>query len=101
VTYLKLMLALMFLQLGLVSYARAEIKIDVAKLSCKDFMVPTFILPDNIAYWLSGFYNGKHGNTVIDIVGLQDYVNKVELYCSNHQDETVMKAAENVVRAGP
>ena len=78
---------------------RTEIKIDVAKLRGKEFMVPAFILPDDIAYWLSGLYNGRHGNTVIDIIGLRDYVMKVEQYCAKYQDETVMRAAENVVRA--
>jgi acid stress chaperone HdeB len=99
VTHTRLTAILMFVQLAAVSHARAEIKIDVAKLTCKDFMVPTFILPDDIAYWLSGFYNGRQGTTVIDITGLRDYVTKVEQYCATHQDETVMKAAENVVRA--
>lgn len=101
VAHLKLIVALTLLQLSTVTYTRAEIKIDVAKLTCKEFMVPIFVLPDDIAYWLSGYYNGRHGNTVIDIVALRDYVTKVEQYCANHQDETVMKAAENVVRASP
>jgi acid stress chaperone HdeB len=101
VTHTRLIATLMFVQLAAVTHARAEIKIDVSKLSCKDFMVPTFILPDDIAYWLSGFYNGRHGNTVIDVIGLRDYVTKVQQYCTNHQEETVMKAAENVSRASP
>ena len=75
--------------------ARAEITIDVSKITCKEFLFDTITLPDNIAYWLSGYYNGKRGNT-----GLRDYVNKVEQYCVGNQDMTVMKAAETVLNSG-
>lgn len=87
--------------------ARAEITIDVSKITCKEFLFDTITLPDNIitlpdniAYWLSGYYNGKRGNTVLNIHGLRDYVNKVEQYCVGNQDMTVMKAAETVLNSG-
>jgi hypothetical protein len=80
-----------------VSSVRAEITIDISKISCKDFLLPNFILPDDIAYWLSGYYNGKRGNTVLDLAGLRDYVNKVEQYCLSNNNMTVMKAAEAVI----
>lgn len=74
-----------------------EITIDVSKISCKEFMLPGFIMPDDIAYWISGYYNGRRGNTVLDVVGLRDYVNKVEQYCIANKEMTVMKAAEAVI----
>jgi acid stress chaperone HdeB len=77
--------------------ARSGITIDVSKLTCKDFMFDTVTLTDNIAYWLSGYYNGKRGNTVVDLAGLRDYVNKVEQYCPQKEDMPVMKAAEAVL----
>jgi acid stress chaperone HdeB len=76
---------------------RAEITIDVSRLSCKEFMSDVVTWPDNMAYWLSGYYNGKRGNTVIDVVGLRDYANKVEQYCISNKEMTVMKAAETVL----
>ena len=60
-------------------------------------MFDTVTLPDNIAYWLSGYYNGERGNTVFDITALRDYVYKVEQYCLQNQDMTVMKAAETIL----
>ena len=79
------------------SSIHAEITVDVSKITCKEFMFDTVTLPDNIAYWLSGYYNGKRGNTVLDITALRDYVNKVEQYCLQNQDMTVMKAAETIL----
>jgi acid stress chaperone HdeB len=79
------------------STARAEITIDVSRLSCKEFTSDVVTLPDNMAYWLSGYYNGKRGNTVIDVVGLRDYVTKVEQYCISNEETSLMKAAETVL----
>ena len=96
-TNIKSVVAGLLFCLVTVPSVRAEIAIDVSKISCKDFLLPTFILPDDIAYWLSGYYNGKRGNTVLDVAGLRDYVNKVEQYCLANKEMTVMKAAEAVI----
>jgi hypothetical protein len=91
------MLTVMLLWLAITPCARAEITIDVSKMTCKEFMFDNLILPDNVAYWLSGFYNGMHGNTKFNIDELQDYVNKVEQYCMREPGKTVMQAAETVL----
>lgn len=80
--------------------ARAQIMIDASKITCKQFLLSTVSEPDHIAYWLSGYYNGKRGNTVLDVSDLQDYVHKVEEYCVHNQDMTVMKAAEMFLGVG-
>jgi acid stress chaperone HdeB len=80
--------------LVIVPSARAQVTIDVSKITCKEFLNDTITVPDNIAYWLSGYYNGKRGNTVFDANLLKDYVNKVQDYCIHNEDVTVMKAAE-------
>ena len=94
---IKSIAAILLVYLLTVPSARAEITIDVSKLTCKELMLDTITVPDNIAYWLSGFYNGKRGNTVVDLGGLRDYVNGVEQYCIRNQDVPVMKAAETVL----
>jgi acid stress chaperone HdeB len=74
--------------------AGAQVTIDASKITCKDFLTSTIADPDLIAYWLSGYYNGKRGNTVLDVNSLHDYVHQVEDYCVHNQDMMVMKAAE-------
>jgi acid stress chaperone HdeB len=83
-----------------VPYADAQITVDVSKITCKDFLHDTITVPDNIAYWLSGYYNGKRDSTVFDVNGLQSYVSKVEDYCIRNQDVTVMKAVEILLGVG-
>ena len=96
-TNIKSVVAGLLFCLVTVPSVRAEITIDVSKISCKEFMLPGFIMPDDIAYWISGYYNGRRGNTVLDVVGLRDYVSKVEQYCIANKEMTVMKAAEAVI----
>jgi acid stress chaperone HdeB len=79
---------------------RAQETIDISKITCKDFVVSTLFEPDHIAYWLSGYYNGNRGNTVLDVDRLQDYVAKVRDYCQHNRETTVMKAAEALLAAG-
>jgi len=80
-----------------VSAVRAQITIDVSKFTCKEFLARTVTQPDHVAYWLSGYYNGKRSNTVLDVNALLDYVSKVEEYCLHNQDVMVMKAAETIL----
>ena len=83
-----------------VAPAGAQATVDVAKITCKEFLHDTITVPANIAYWLSGYYNAKRHNTVFDTNVLQSYVGKVQDYCLNHEDMTVMKAAEALLGVG-
>ena len=49
--------------------ARAQVTLDVAKITCDQFTGNKITNPDNIAMWLSGYYNGKRGNTILDTQG--------------------------------
>ncbi len=45
------------------TFAQAQTTIDVAKISCDQFVLMTVAEPDYIAIWLSGYYHGKRNNT--------------------------------------
>jgi hypothetical protein len=47
--------------------------------------------------WLSGYYNGKRNNTIIDPEAMTKNDQKVESYCDQHTDITVMDAVKNVL----
>jgi acid stress chaperone HdeB len=83
-----------------VAPARAQVTLDVSKITCVEFLHDTITVPDNIAYWLSGYYNAKRHNTVFDVNVLKSYVSKVQDYCLHHEDMTVMKAAETLLNIG-
>jgi hypothetical protein len=46
--------------------------------------------------WLSGYYNGERHNTIIDPDTLKKNEAKVNQYCFEHREMTVMDAVKNV-----
>ena len=49
--------------------------------------------------WLSGYYNAKRNNRVIDLQALEENMSKVTNYCSDEKNfkVPVMKAVEQVL----
>jgi acid stress chaperone HdeB len=82
------------------SGASAQIMIDVSRITCKQFLDDTITVPDNIAYWLGGYYDGRRGNTEFDVDVLKHNVSKLEDYCVHNQDVTVMNAVETLLGLG-
>jgi acid stress chaperone HdeB len=79
--------------------ARAQVTLDVAKITCDQFTGYKITNPDNIAMWLSGYYNGKRGNTILDTQGLAANTKKVRDYCIQNPQVPVMRAVETVLGA--
>ena len=83
-----------------VQAAHAQVTVDVAKITCKQYLAYTVTDPRYIAIWLSGYYNGKRNNMVIDTGGLKKNVDKVEDYCRMNLDDTVVHAVETMFGLG-
>jgi hypothetical protein len=78
--------------------AQAQVTIDVAKITCDQYASFKVTDPENIAIWLSGFYNGKRDRTVVDIQGLKEDAKKVWDYCIRNPKILVMNAVETVIK---
>jgi acid stress chaperone HdeB len=85
--------------LGAIPAARAQVMLDVSKITCDQFAGYKITNPQNIAIWLSGYYNGKRGNTVFDIQKLLADTKTLERYCLQNPQAPVMNAAETVFGA--
>ena len=82
------------------SSVRAQVTIDVSKITCEQFLLWKVTDPQKITLWLSGYYNGKRGNTIIDPKSLEENENKVKEYCrANNLKPTVMQAVEALMAA--
>ena len=80
------------------SIAQAQTTIDVAKITCEQFVLMTVAESEQIAIWLSGYYHGKRGSTTIDVQQFKDYARKVRAYCLyNDKGGTLMEAVEKVL----
>jgi acid stress chaperone HdeB len=80
------------------STAQAQTTIDVAKITCEQFVTAKVASPENIAIWLSGYYHGKQGTTIIHVEQLKEQPRKVETYCL-YKDKggTLMEAVEKLL----
>ena len=55
------------LVLSAVLSAQAQVTVDVTKINCDQFVHHKISEPSLIAAWLSGYYNAKRNNRVLDL----------------------------------
>ena len=84
--------------LALISTAKAQTVTDVSKITCDQYVHSKIATPNYIAAWLSGYYNAKSNNSLIDMQALQDNVSKLQNYCYSEKNfqVPVMKAVEEL-----
>ena len=94
-----ILLAMSISVLG-ISTAQAQVTVDVAKITCRQFLLGHVGgSTRSVANWLSGYYNGKRGNTVIEVGSMQKNVRDLERYCRKNHEMPVMDAAKNTLGA--
>lgn len=78
------------------SAANAQIKVDLGKITCRQYLLDRNIgaRAPMIANWLSGYFNGRANNTVIDLGVMAANKDKVEDYCRLNLDVTLIDAAK-------
>jgi len=59
---------------------KAQVTVDVTKVNCDQFVHYKISEPRLIAAWLSGYYNAKRNNRVIDLQTLEENMSKVTNY---------------------
>jgi acid stress chaperone HdeB len=77
--------------------ARAQVVVDVAKITCEQYVLFTVADPHDIAMWLSGYFNGKKDNTVLDTQQFREHAKRVMDYCQLNLKTPVIEAAEKVL----
>ena len=92
----KLTIATFVIAFGLCPAARAQVTIDVAKITCDQFTLYKITDPQNIAIWISGYYHGKRNTTLVDTQELAANLRKIKDYCNLKPNETVLHAVETV-----
>jgi acid stress chaperone HdeB len=85
------------LALGASVPAWTQVMLDLSKVTCWQYVTYKVANPKYLAVWVSGYYNGKNGNTVIDMQELLANAAKLEEYCTKNPDVPMMAAAEKVL----
>jgi len=79
------------------SMAHAQVTVDVAKITCDELLKYEIADPKQIAIWISGYYHGIHGSSILDTQEFLQDMSKVEEYCFKHPDDLVMKAVDDIL----
>jgi hypothetical protein len=71
--------ALVVLSIFAASTVHAQVTVDISKITCEQFTV----LPraDDVATWLSGYYNGTRHNSIIDMNKFEENVRNLRAAC--------------------
>ena len=77
--------------------AKAQVTLDIEKITCGQFVSYKVTNPKYLAVWLSGYDHGRRGDTVIDTQQLVANVDKLEAYCLKNPDVLMMQAAETIL----
>jgi hypothetical protein len=80
--------------------ARAQVTVDVSKITCEQYVLFTVADPHDIAMWLSGYYNGQRNNTVLDTQAFRAHAKQVMDFCQLNLKSTVMDAVQKVLGIG-
>ena len=78
--------------------SQAQVTVDVAKITCRQFLLDAVAPTKSVAIWLSGYYHGKRNDTVVDVQLLAENADKIKTYCRLKPEATVMQAVETVLR---
>ena len=76
---------------------QAQEALDLAKITCEQFLMEKLATPSrDVFVWLSGYYNSKRNNTVIEPQTIKKREEQISSYCYEHGETTVMDAVKNL-----
>jgi acid stress chaperone HdeB len=78
--------------------AQAQVTVDVSKITCEQVLLEQLAWTETeVVLWLSGYYNGKRNNTIVEPETIKKEEDKINQYCYGHRDTTVTDAVKNVL----
>jgi len=80
-----------------ISLVQAQVTLDVSKITCEQYYLAKVVHPNTVAIWLSGFYNGKRSNTVLDVERVKANAYKLRSYCRDNLQAPLLQAVEKVL----
>ena len=86
---------LMFVQ---IPAPQAQVSVDLSKITCEQLLMEQLQWTETeVVFWLSGYYNGKRNSTVVELEAVKKNEEKVNHYCYEHRQATVMDAVKIVL----
>jgi len=82
--------------------AHAQVSVEIAKISCQQYLAFSIADPRDVNIWLSGYYHGKRGSTVFEPQTLKQSAEKLRAAClrKENSDLPVLQAIEKEIGSG-
>lgn len=81
------------------STANGQMTLDVAKITCDQYVHNKIGNAKTSAAWLSGYYHGKNNSLTIDLQAVEAMAEKVQSYCYEQKNWEV-PVIEAIARLG-
>ena len=80
--------------------ANAQVILDMSKITCEQLLsaAPTAI---DAAIWLSGYYNGLHKNTMLNLNQFKQNAEVVVHECQGNPKKSVMETVDGLMSKRP
>jgi len=75
---------------------RAQVTVDVAKITCRQYLIGKVATPRSVANWLSGYFHGERGDTTLDYGALGTDMGKLDAFCRKNHDMPLLEAARKL-----
>jgi len=72
------------------SLAKAQVDIDMGRVTCGEFLAMPEGQSTVFAAWMSGWIHQKVGRTQVDLTAFQKNIVNVKSWCGSHKTESVM-----------
>lgn len=77
--------------------AHAQLTIDMASITCKQYLAMSPEQSRNFSSWMSGWFSYQTRRTFVDFLQHQQNVTKVKGWCNYHWNEPVMSALKAAI----
>lgn len=78
--------------------AAAQIRLDMNRVTCKDYLGYSPESQNFIRFWMSGYYNAAANNSVLNYDRLQTNSALVMTYCKTNKSATLPTAIQKVAQ---
>lgn len=74
----------------------AQIKLELNKLTCGEWLGYSQENQDFVRFWMSGYYNASGGKNILDYNRLQRNSTNITAYCKTHKSDTLPTAIQKI-----
>jgi acid stress chaperone HdeB len=72
----------------------AQVRLEMTRITCKQWLDAAWDQQNFMQYWMSGYYNSSRNNSELDFSRLKRNTAKVTTYCKKHRSETLASAIQ-------